>query len=726
MDNDKNAFELSVDQQNVATLTFDLPGEKVNKFSMAVLAQLESLLDSLAVRKDIEVLLIRSGKPDIFIAGADLHAFEPAFKDPSILDQIIHTGHRVFNKLAKLPFPTVAVIHGACLGGGLEMALACSHRIASDSPKTQIGLPEVTLGIIPGWGGTQRLPRLVGLAEGLPMVVSGKAIAGYKAYKIHLIDRLIAWEWREPAIAQFVAELKSTQGRKKILSARAVRPFKNKALECNSLGRRLIFNTAEKEIFKNTKGQYFAPKLALDVIEKTYHLPLTEGLKEEIATFVNNSHTGLSQAPNLIDLFFSQEALKKEKWLDPAVKPRTVNSLAILGAGTMGSTMAWLVAQSDIPVRLKDVDNAVLGKGLNHIKTLFDKGVAYRKLSTEQAQLLFLKVSPTLDYTGFKGIDFAIEAVPENLDLKHTIFRELEERIPSDAIIASNTSSFTVAEMSEGMKHPERFIGLHFFNPANKIPLVEVVPGPHTSPEVVATAIELCRRIGKKPIVVKDCPGFLVNRIFVSGANEVLHMLQEGIPMAQIEKVLLDFGMPMSPFVLSDEVGNDVFYKAAKQLEKAYGPRMQCPQILEEMYNKKLFGKKNGRGFYLYNGNKSRPNPEISSLVARSGCHKTAAAVADELILNRFLLIMVNEAWRCLQEKVIGSPAYLDLALIMGMGFPPFHGGLLKYADQLGCHNVVTLLNRYAQDFGPRFTPFNVEMAVETPACAATSVGSLL
>lgn len=720
MDNSNKAFELSFDKHNVAILTFDLPGEKVNKFSMAVLEQLESILDNLASRKDIEVLLICSGKSDIFIAGADLHAFEPAFKDPTILEQIIHTGHRVFNKLAKLPFPTVAVIHGACLGGGLEMALACSHRIASDSSKTLIGLPEVTLGIIPGWGGTQRLPRLIGLAEGLPMVVSGRPVGGYKANKIHLVDRLIAWEWREQGIAQFVAELKSPQGRKNILSARSNRPFKNKALECNPLGRHMIFSTVEKEILKSTKGQYPAPKLALNLIEESYHLPLAEGLNKEIAVFLNNSHSGLSQAPHLIDLFFNQEALKKEKWVDPTVKPRAINSTAILGAGTMGSAMAWLMAQSDLPVRLKDVDNAVLGKGLHYIKTLFDKGVTYKKLSPEQAQMLFLKVSPTTDYRGFKGVDFVIEAAPENLTLKHTIFRELEECLPEDAIIASNTSSLTVAEMSQGMKHPERFIGLHFFNPANKIPLVEVVPGPRTSAQTVATALELCRRIGKKAMVVKDCAGFLVNRIFVCGANEVLWMLQEGIPMAQIEKVLLKFGMPMSPFELSDEVGNDIFYKAAKQLEKAYGPRMQCPQILEEMYNLKLFGKKNGRGFYLYNGSKSKQNPEISSLVAKVTGNKLRADVSDELILNRFLFNMVNEAWRCLQEGVISSPAYLDLALILGMGFPPFRGGLLKYAEEFGCHNVVTALNRYAQDYGPRFTPFNVEAAVETAACGVS------
>lgn len=697
------AFQLSVDNVGVARLVFNLPGEKVNKFSVPVMEELEKILDSISQNRAIKILTISSGKEDIFIAGADLKSFEPIFKDPDQGAKIISTGHRVFNKLQNLSFPTVALIEGACLGGGLEMALACTYRIVSDSPKTQLGLPEVTLGIIPGWGGTQRLPRLVGLVEGLPIVLGGKPVKANKAFKIKLADAIFAPAFFDEGVKDFINQVLSAEGGKKVLAKRERQGLKSAILEKNPIGRAILYYSVEKEIKNRTKGHYPAPLLALKLIKETYSLPLKQGLIHEEKTFIDHLTSTFSIAPNLIHLFFVNEALKKETGVLGNVKPLKVASAGIIGAGTMGSGIAWLFSNKNIPVRMKDVDWKTLAKGFSTASSLYAKAIKDKKIKANEASLKFHLLTGTTDDSGFKNLDVVVEAAVENLELKQQILKRLEEEIHPHTLIGSNTSSLRIADIGKEMKYPERLVGMHFFNPANKMPLVEIVASDKTSSEAIATAVDLCRKLGKTPVVVKDCPGFLVNRIFVTAANEVIRMYQEGVEQERLEKMMLDFGMPMSPFLLADEVGNDVGYKVSAIFEEAYGPRMAMPKLVALMYDHKLFGKKTGKGFYIYNGEKKTINPEVATL--RQSLKEIAKEVSDVEMRDRVFLLMINEASRCLEEKIVANTASLDMAMIMGIGFPPFRGGLLRYADELGIDYVVNTLNRFKDLYGERFTP---------------------
>lgn len=702
-----NAFQLSVNQEGIATLLFDLPGEKVNKLSQPVLEELEQMLEQAAKDHTIKALTIASGKEGIFIAGADLHAFEDSFKDPSIADRLIAYGHRVYNKLASLPFPTVALINGACLGGGMELALACTYRVVSDSPKTSLGLPEVSLGIIPGWGGTQRMPRLVGLAEGLPLILGGRPLKAYKAWKIKLADALVPAEFFADKAMAFVASILTPEGQERVKQWRRRGGLRNFLLEGNPLGRRLLFNKAESDVQKKTKGHYPAPLLALSLIRDTYTLPLNEGLKKEIETFASNLPLAFANAKQLIHLFFTNEALKKDQGVSGDVKPRKVAVAGVLGAGTMGSGISWLFSNANIPVRFKDIDWKAVGKGYGAAYAIYAKQVKDKRLKPSEALLKFHQLSGTVDYSGFQQADIVIEAAVESLELKHKLLSELEAVVRADTVIGTNTSSLTLAEMSTHMSHPERLVGMHFFNPPNKMPLVEVVAGEKTSPEAIATAVDISRKLGKTPIVVRDCPGFLVNRVFVVGANEIMRMYEEGLSYERLEKVMLDFGMPMSPFELADEVGNDVGYKVSKAFFEAYGQRMAVPAIVEAMYAHQLLGKKNGQGFYLYSGGDKKPNPQVAKLRKEIGNvnKEAASALSDDDIRDRMVLGMINEAARCLQEQIVSKPDYVDMAMVMGIGFPPFRGGLLCYADALGIAYVADRLKLFQSKYGERFEP---------------------
>jgi 3-hydroxyacyl-CoA dehydrogenase/enoyl-CoA hydratase/3-hydroxybutyryl-CoA epimerase len=589
------------------------------------------------------------------------------------------------------------------MGGGTEFALACTFRVVTDNPKTSMGLPETSLGIIPGWGGSQRLPRLVGLTEGVTMIASGRPVKAPKAYKLKLADAIISQEFRKEKTEEFIQTLLKPEERKKILQARNNGGLQSLLLEKNPLGRKFLFHKARKDILSKTKGHYPAPILAVNLIENSCTLPLKQGLNMEIQTLTRDAAGGFDISNNLINLFFTSEALKKDKGVKEDVTPLTIKSGAVIGAGTMGSGIAWLFSNNKLPVRFKDINWEAVGKGYSVVWDIYSKQIRDKRIKRDEAALKFDIVGGSLDYTGFQHADLIIEAAVENLELKNKIFKELEEVIKPTAIVASNTSSLSITEMAKAFKNPERFVGMHFFNPPNKMPLVEVIAGEKTSPQTIATAVDICKKFGKTPLVVKDCAGFLVNRLFVPGANEVMWMLQEGVEESRLEKELLDFGMPMSPFVLSDEVGNDVSFKVSKVLEAAYGSRMKAPDLVQALYDKKLFGKKTGAGFYIWKGKERSPNPEIKKILA--GYPKKFVGLPDQDIQDRFTLIMINEAARCLEEKVVENPAYLDMALIMGIGFPPFRGGLLRHADKLGIDYVVNRLKSFQETFGDRFTP---------------------
>lgn len=696
------AFKLKIDPNGIARLVFDYPGEKVNKISLAVLEELDTLLEGIKDNEQIKALVITSAKEGIFIAGADLKSFEGLFNDFSLAEGMIKVGHKVFNKLENLPFPSVAVINGVCLGGGMELALACTYRVVGDHAKTSLGLPETNLGIFPGWGGTQRLPRLVGLMEGLKMVLSGQPVNAKKAFKIHLADAIYSSEFIKDKFEGFLETILSAKGKKKVLAKRERKGMLSLLFEKNPLGRAFVYWQTKRSIIKKTKGQYPSPLAALDLIKCTYTLPLKKGLKKEVKAFINSMSKSFKYAPNLIYIFFNSEQMKKDPGLPEGnVRGRPIRSVGVLGAGVMGSGIAWLLSYRDIPVRLKDVAWDAVGKGFKDAWGTYKVLIKKRKLKPTQANRKFHLMSGTTDYSGFNKLDLVIEAAVENLELKHKILKELEVNVRDDAIIATNTSSLTIDELAPALKHPERLVGLHFFNPPARMPLVEIVAGSKTSQEAIQTAFDLCVQLKKTPVVVGDCSGFLVNRVFGHGFVEVMRMLEEGVPMERLDKLFLKFGLPMAPFVLADEIGNDVNLKAMKSFEKAYGIRMEVPKVLEAVNERELFGKKVGRGFYLYHNGSKKVNPTISTLIDV----KSASTISDEDAVDRVLLAMINEAARCLEEKIVINPGYLDMAMVFGVGFPPFRGGLLRYADSIGINPLMDKFKNLESKYGARYVP---------------------
>jgi len=701
----KSAFRFSVNGDGIASLVFDLPNEKVNTFSMPVMQELETIIDNAAQNRDIKIMSISSAKDGVFIAGADLHSFEPMTSDGKSVQDMIDTGHRTFDKLANLPFPTVALIDGACLGGGMELCLACTYRVVSDSPKTILGLPEVSLGIIPGWGGTQRLPRLIGLEEALGSILKGKPTKAYRAWKIKMADAIFPTEFFENKAQDFLKYCLTKEGKKNIYKRRKLSGLKYQLLENNPIGRYFLFKKVKKDVLKKTRGHYPSAIIALDLVENTCSLPLQEGLVKESKAFKDNVKTGFANAKNLIELFFLQEALKKESWVPADIKPMKISNAGVVGAGTMGSGIAWLLTNRDFSVRLKEVNWQAIANGFRSVNDIYIKLSKEGKIKPIEASLKMHRLTGSVDYSGFQHMDFVIEAALENLTLKHQILTDLENVVDPACVIASNTSSLTITEMGKVMKHPERFVGMHFFNPANKMPLVEVIASDKTSPQTIATAIDLCRKLGKTPIVVRDCPGFLINRVFIVSDNEILNMYVEGASVKELEQAMFDFGMPMSPFALADEVGNDIGYKVSQVFELAYGSRMPIPALLKAMNDRKLYGKKCGQGFYLYSGKKMTFNPEVEKL--RKELSIRCKSFTQQEIIDRVFLLMINESARCLEEKIVANAKYLDMAFILGVGFPPFRGGLLRYADTLGIDYIVNQLKRYQSIYGERFAPCN-------------------
>ncbi len=703
--NDKPAFTLSVDGEGVGKVVFDLPGEKVNKFSASVILELGDLLDALAKRADIKVLAFVSGKPDVFIAGADIRELQNITIAADAVAKA-RAGQLLFQRVHDLPFPTIAVIDGACLGGGCEFALACSFRLATDAEKTSIGLPEVTLGILPGWGGTQRLPRLVGPKQALDMILAGKPLNGPKAFKAGLADACVARAFLDIELPRFIARCLTSEGRDALRANRKPHGT-SKMLEGNPFGRMLLYRGARKLLRKKSRGMP-APFKALEVVRQTYGGGIEAGLQREAEAFSELAPT--SECKCLIDCFFASEALKKieapKSGSDPA---KAMTSAAVLGAGVMGGGIAWLFADRDLAVRVKDISWDAVAKAFHTANEYNRALVKIRKLKEGDASVRMQRISGTVDFNGFRHADVIVEAVVEDMGVKKKVLAELENHVRDEAFIASNTSSLSIGEMGRALRHPERFVGMHFFNPVNRMPLVEVIPGAASSPEAVAAIVALSRRLGKTAVVVKDCPGFLVNRILLPYMNEAAWMLQEGGDLELIDKVMYRFGMPMGPFTLTDEVGIDVGAKVAKILAMGYGERMNVAPVLEHIsHDLKLLGAKAKRGFYLHQDKGRRvPNPEISPAVksVRDKLGVTPRALTPEEILDRCMLTMVNESARCLEEKVIAKPAFLDLAMVMGTGFPPQRGGPLHYADQLGVKTVVDRLRRLQDRHGMRFKP---------------------
>ncbi len=698
------AFDLNIDESGCARLVFDLPGAKVNKLTMRTLDEIEGIVDSLRGMTAVRALSIFSRKRDVFIAGADIDEIAGITDAQQGAEKAAY-GQKIIDGIATLPFPTIAVINGACLGGGLELALACDYRIATDNVKTTIGLPEVTLGIIPGFGGTQRLPRLIGLKRSLPLILTGKPVDGRRALKCGLVDACVPNEFLEEKVADFVQGVLKGNG----LHAhqqRQTHGLKNFLLERNAVGRGLFLYLAKKQIAKKVKSDYPAPYTAIDVIRRTYGLPLDKGLAIEAEEFGKLVSGEVSR--NLIKLFYTREKMKKDRGVRQDISYPPLNAAGVLGAGVMGGGISWLFTKADIPVRLKDLDWHAIQRGFQTVSGIYAKLKKLRKFDAREINLRMHRLTGGIDYRGFSGLDFVLEAVVEDPAVKASVYSELEGVVSENAIIATNTSTLPISELGESLKHPERFIGMHFFNPANRMPLVEVIPGDRTAPETTAAVVDLAKRLGKTPIVVKSAPGFLVNRLLLPYLNEAFHLLSEDRTAQQIDKAIYEFGMPMGPLRLVDEIGIDVSYKAARILNKAYGSRMDPAPIFADIYEtKSLTGKNGGKGIYLYGDGEKNLSPEFIEIYERHTATGERVEMPDSerTIRERLLLTMINEASRCLSEGIIESPDYLDMALIMGTGFPAFRGGLLRYADKIGIDKIIKTLQAFEQKYGMRFQP---------------------
>ena len=693
-----SAFRLVVEDA-LAILTFDLPGEKVNKFSTPVMEELSSWIDRLSAAADVRALLLRSGKPEIFIAGADVREIE-ALRMPEEGKTASAVGQRIFERWARLPFPTVAAIHGACLGGGTELALACDFRVCSDSPKTRIGLPEVNLGILPAWGGTQRLPRLVGLAAALDLILTGKQIDGKRAARIGLADAVVPGaifaEWS-------TAFARGKFGARKPRGRRRKRTLADVLLESNPAGRAILFRKARASVLARTHGHYPAPIEALEAVREGYGRRMEDGLAAE------NVHIGhLIATPvqkNLLRIFFWTEEVKKETGaVNPTVVPRPVRRIGVLGAGVMGGGIAQLAADKGFPARLKDIAPEPLAHGFRAAAEIWREKVARRRLTRSEFQKKMSLISGGLDYAGFAQADVTIEAVVEKLEVKRAVLREWEHAVGEEAIFASNTSTLPITRIAAAAEHPRRVAGMHFFNPVHRMPLVEVIRGEKSSDETIATIFDLARKMGKTPVVVRDAPGFLVNRILAPYLSEAVRLLEEGCRIEQVDSVMTDFGMPVGPLALLDDVGIDVAAKGGATLAEAFPDRLPVAGNFEILLHQGRLGRKTGRGFYRYRGTKrEKPDPEGIVAVRRG------AAPSDlhppEVIEARLLMPMINEAAFCLEDRIVGEPSKVDLAMIFGTGFPPFRGGLLKYADDLGIDRVVNRLEDLAERLGARFSP---------------------
>ena len=682
-----SAFRLEPDG-DTAVVWFDLPGEKVNKFSSAILDQLDAILAELEGMREVRVVVIASAKPGIFIAGADLEEFGSISTGEEAARFVRH-GQKVFTRLSKIPQVTVAAIDGVCLGGGTELALNCDYRLMSDSSKSQIGLPETKLGIFPAWTGTTRLPRIIGIPAALDLILTGKTLDAKRAKRTGIVDDVVAPAILLDAARQFGRKM----GRKRGLESSRTKFY----IEGNPLSRKVIFSKARSTVREKTGGHYPAPIAAIDAMETGFSEGYEAGLRAEVQEVAKVAMTDV--ANNLVRLFFMIEEAKKAE----GPPPRQIDSAGVLGAGLMGGGIAQIIVdKAGVPVRLKDINWNALASGMKSAAKIWKKKVDRRRMTKNEMNRSLASITSTLDWTGFEKVDVVVEAVLENLEVKQQVLKEFESVARPGAIFATNTSTIPISRIAAAASHPENVVGMHFFSPVDKMPLLEVIRGKETSEETVSTIAAFGRRLGKTVVICNDAPGFIVNRILGPYLNEGGYLLKEGNSIESIDKAMVGFGMPLGPLALLDEVGIDVAGKAALVMGEAFGDRMPASPLVERLLADKRYGKKNGRGVYQWKeGKRTDPDPAIYSLL---GVSSPRAGSSDEMVV-RMVFVMINEASRILDEGVAASAADIDLAMIMGTGFPPFRGGLLRYADRIGIGFVAQKLKDLAARHGERFTP---------------------
>lgn len=692
-----SVFTLDVRPDNIGIITVDVVGDKVNTLKAEFAEQIAEILQQAQALSQLQGLVIISGKPDSFIAGADISMIAACrtAQDARVLAQ---KGQSILAQIAAFPVPVVAAIHGACLGGGLELALACHSRICSQDDKTVLGLPEVQLGLLPGSGGTQRLPRLVGASKALDMILTGRQVRGGQALKMGLVDDVVPQD-----ILLDVAIQRAKAG----WLDKPVLPWQERLLS-GPLGKSLLFNIVRKKTRAKTKGHYPAAERIIDVVRKGLDHGGPAGYEAEAKAFGELAMSPESAA--LRSLFFATTSLKKET--GGKAQPRVIHRVGVLGGGLMGGGIANVTAtRAGLPVRIKDINPTGINQALKYSWDALGKRVRSKRMRPAERQRQMMLISGSTDYCGFGNVDIVVEAVFEDLSLKQQMVADIEHFAAPYTIFASNTSSLPISDIAAQAQRPEQVIGLHYFSPVDKMPLVEVIPHAKTSEATIATTVALARKQGKTAIVVADCAGFYVNRILAPYINEAARCILGGEPIDLIDKSLVDFGFPVGPITLLDEVGIDVGTKIMPILVEKLGPRFVAPPSFDVILKDGRKGRKNGRGFYLYptkssglKWKKSSGKQVDTSVYTLLGV-TPKAHLESAVIAQRCVMMMLNEAARCLDESIIRNPRDGDIGAVFGIGFPPFLGGPFRYMDNLGAEKMVKTLNLLAQQYGERFEP---------------------
>jgi 3-hydroxyacyl-CoA dehydrogenase/enoyl-CoA hydratase/3-hydroxybutyryl-CoA epimerase/3-hydroxyacyl-CoA dehydrogenase/enoyl-CoA hydratase/3-hydroxybutyryl-CoA epimerase/enoyl-CoA isomerase len=693
------SISLSFPESDIALLTLDMPGKGANILSRTVLDELSQHFDSLNARTDLAGLVITSGKPGMFIAGADLREFATSLDvRPEQTVQMCRTVQTLFQRLSQTPFVTVVAIDGVCVGGGAELAFWCDRRIMSDGARSEIGFPEVKLGLFPGWGGTVRAPRIIGLANAVEMITSGESIGAHDASQLGLVSDVVPADDLLPAAIRLI--------RAERLSGEYLRdrtrwngPLTMSDTELGFLGA-----TASAVIQQHTKGHYPAPQVALEVMLGAVTADVNQACQMEAEGIAQLFGSPINAA--LLNVFFLTDRNKKDTGVDrEGIAPRTIEAASVIGAGIMGSGIAAANVKRGIPVTITDANRSALAHGVTTIMEEVSFNRKTRKpdlhVALKHAALLNASVSDGEIATS----DLIIEAVVENMDVKRQIYRRLEPQLKPTAILASNTSTIPITRLAEHLERPEQFCGIHFFNPVRKMKLVEVIRGAKTSDETVATAVAHAKRLGKSPIVVNDGPGFLVNRLLLPYMNEALELLTEGASISAIERAAKSFGMPIGPISLYDVVGLDTAFYAGRTMWEAFPDRIKASPILPALVKAGRLGQKSGRGFFSFENKKrhAEPDPELAKYIDP---YMTGAPrdFDKRELEDRLFLPMLLEATRVLDEGIVRDVRDIDLGLIFGIGFPPFRGGLLFWADTLGAARIVERL-KPLEHLGVRMQP---------------------
>ena len=684
-----NSINRQLLEDGVCVLTFDRQGSSANIFDRDTLAELSQQIDFVArPESGVRGLVLTSAKDGIFIAGADLYSIRKM--SPLELRDFITLGQQVFTRIAGLPCPTVAAIHGVAVGGGCEITLACDWRIATPDAVTKIGLPETQLGILPAWGGCTRLPRLIGVPDALDIILGGKTLTARHALKLGLLDELVP---REYLLRAAFATLKKGKHPQRLMHSAPV----------NAVLDTVLAPIVRKQTKKRTHGHYPAVQKAMEVVlagasdwqESDSLSREREAVSELLASDATRQ---------LLNLFFLQDRAKKLSIPKSEIRnPKSeIESAAVIGAGIMGAGIAQWLSARGLRVILRDLDATRVAAGMGQIAHLYSEGVKRHAFSRHDARAGMARIAPAPDEVPLGRADIVIEAAVEKMDIKKTIFRRLDDIVREDCVLATNTSALSITDLAAATKHPARVIGLHFFNPVHRMQLVEVVTGRDTAPEVAQRALRLVQRIGKFPVLVKDSPGFLVNRILLPGMIEAASLYERGASVEAIDEAMLDFGMPMGPLRLIDEVGVDVSADVAQTLSAAFPDRMRVPKLLPAMIAAGMLGRKTGEGFYLH---PKRGEPEANEKTELLRTATSASDLTPDDLERRMVLLMVNEAVRCLSEKIVAEAADVDFAMVMGTGWAPFRGGPLRYADTLGTPRVDLELSQLAESAGAHFAP---------------------